>query len=358
MKPRCAEAEGRLSSLQRAPGSPPQRLATIVQGQRAAATTVTPTRRRALDKKRSVSFSEERNSTHLIEHLDDMEDEVVLAVWFTAEECSEMKSEAYSTVAAADAGLPDVEVRGLEGQTSNGAWIAYKARKDAYDIVLGEMEDAERGGYKVDWEKVARMYREECSDKSLRDAMERARDDRRAIQDYMTSLEDIVAEIRSLLLRGANRSPRSNQNKLVKRTDSFDDQSTESTTPVFDLPSDFDTSSSSSSSSSRSGGIKNQNRRTRSIADDDDDDDDDDNSSSSSSSSGSSSSSTTVDTLSVSSADLREAQDTVKTKVKRSTAMDELQHSNHRAKPRPFALVRKPRQVDQSESRMNESCRF
>jgi hypothetical protein len=74
---------------------------------------------------RGVRFSEENNTIHLIELLDDIEEEVILAVWYTEDESSDMKNNAYLAVAAIDDGHEDVETRGLENQTRDGAWTSY-----------------------------------------------------------------------------------------------------------------------------------------------------------------------------------------------------------------------------------------
>ena len=88
-----------------------------------------------------------------------------------------MKSEANMVIAAIDEGQADVESRGLEAHSKEGTWIAYKKRKELYDVILGEQEKQMRAR-KKDWDKIAKLSSSESA-RCRKEAVSRGKEDER-----------------------------------------------------------------------------------------------------------------------------------------------------------------------------------
>jgi hypothetical protein len=123
-----------------------------------------------------------------IYHLENLTEEEALAIWFTCDEDEEMLHEAQSSAVAVEQGVSDVEARGLESQTVEGKWITYKAKKNAYDAVLGEIEDQQRRGRTFDCERVSRLYQQVVAE-SLALATSRAKTDESEAKLYLSLSE-------------------------------------------------------------------------------------------------------------------------------------------------------------------------
>jgi len=210
---------------------------------------------------RSVSFHSEDESFPII-HIDDMDDEEVVATWFTSLECSQLRKDAHESAAAIDDGETDVEKRGLEARTKTGAYAAYKSRQGALDVVLGEQEKAQRRRKKVDWETVSQLYTIH-SLLAQEPAQKRAQFDAMEAQAWLQSHPLPVSK--EGMLEGSSLSSLSKVNELVdvppvvnlsplrrsmpihkKRTS--DERSTDSTVDLFQ-EGDFDDDDSDSSGS-------------------------------------------------------------------------------------------------------------
>ena len=213
-------------------------------------------------RKRNVVFVKD-HSYFYIETLDELTKEDIDTIWFTEEESADMKNDAYSTVAALDAGLKDIEARGLENQTEQGAWTAYKARKDGYDIVLGEIEDAIRARKEIDYEKIAKMYTEGISKQSHASAAALAKQDEEYARAYCKAVEDELEHFEnsarresdslpSLAESAVSDEPEAPSNETaspmrLKRYSSFGEASCDSTASMFgcEMASDSDDESDS-----------------------------------------------------------------------------------------------------------------
>ena len=176
-------------------------------------------------KGQSIRF-DDNHTFFEIECLNELEEQELLdIIWFTEQECTAMKADAYSVVSAIDAGYTDVDGRGLEGFTEQGQWEAYKARKDGWDIVIGEIEDCERAGTNPDYDKIARIYQEDASEPNMASALERAKADEEEARLHYEALED---ELKAVLCSSIEKGKPSPQ--PLKKLMSFGEASTDSTT--------------------------------------------------------------------------------------------------------------------------------
>jgi len=115
---------------------------------------------RNLLKKKSVSIVESNNTTEGIERLQDLDKEMIDAIWFTDDEIHDMKQEMDQIAGAMDMGETDVDGRGLENRTEEGNWLAYKARMDATNAVLDEQDKQLRQRVKLNDEGLRAAYLE------------------------------------------------------------------------------------------------------------------------------------------------------------------------------------------------------
>lgn len=135
---------------------------------------------------RSVSFSEE-HSYEYVQTVSCMSEESISAVWFSPQECDAMKDDAIHHVSAIDAGLEDVDARGLEERTATGAWEALQARNQAYNLVLG-VQERQKKTKENDPVAIAEVYGEH-SRLRLEIAQARAREDEKLAKKYLKSVE-------------------------------------------------------------------------------------------------------------------------------------------------------------------------
>ena len=150
-------------------------------------------------KKRNVKIDERKNHVRFIEQLDELEEDLIKLVWFTADEIDDMKHENEMTAAAFDAGHADVDARGLENKTEEGNWNAYKARKDVTNALLDEQDDQQAQRFaKLDWEKL-RCVCVEISGRLQEEAWERARGDESAVQDYLASTKQEWSQLKEAI---------------------------------------------------------------------------------------------------------------------------------------------------------------
>ena len=132
---------------------------------------------------RTVSFSKEEHSCTYVQSLDCMSKEAISAVWFSSQECNRMKDDALRHVAALDAGLEDVDARGLEERTKAGAWEAFQARSQAYNLVLG-LQERQKKAKADDPYAIADVYSEQ-SQLRMEIAQARAQEDEKVALKYL-----------------------------------------------------------------------------------------------------------------------------------------------------------------------------
>jgi hypothetical protein len=143
-------------------------------------------------KEKAVSFSLAANETKLIEKAEELEEEVRVAMWWTGQEVDDIKTENEQLASAMDAGHTDVDGRGLEEKTEEGNWNAYKARRDATNVVLDEQDRQHRQRFlKLDDEGFRKVYLE-VSETSIEQAVKRGKEDEEAVQDYLQDLRKLV----------------------------------------------------------------------------------------------------------------------------------------------------------------------
>jgi hypothetical protein len=145
-----------------------------------------PTSPRKSPLSKGVRFSD-KNEVFPIQHLDDMTDEEVYAIWYTSREYSEIKQAYQVTIFMMESGEEvsgdEHTSRGLEYRTQEGAWARYENKRDAYNAVLDE-QDRQWKVDKDDYDKIRQIYLKH-STKCANAAIVRALQDERDIQDYM-----------------------------------------------------------------------------------------------------------------------------------------------------------------------------
>lgn len=147
---------------------------------------------------RTVSFSKEQSCTH-IQSLDFMSKEAISAVWFSSQECDRMKDDALRHVSAIDAGLEDVDARGLEERTATGAWEAFQARTQAYNLVLG-LQERQKKAKEDDPFAIAEVYGEQSRSR-IAIAQARAQEDEKVARKYLKSTKvDVRRKVRRVSL--------------------------------------------------------------------------------------------------------------------------------------------------------------
>lgn len=149
---------------------------------------------RKLPLAKSVRFTD-KNEIFPIQHLDDMTDEEVFAIWYTSKEYSEIKQAYQVTIFMMESGETitgdDHTSRGLEYRTQEGAWARYENKRDAYNAVLDE-QDRQWKVDKDDYEKIRQIYLKH-STKCANAAIVRALQDERDIKDFLAE-EDLQQE--------------------------------------------------------------------------------------------------------------------------------------------------------------------
>jgi hypothetical protein len=135
---------------------------------------------------KSVRFSE-KNEIFPMQHLDEMSDEDIFAIWYTSKEYSDIKQAYQATIFMMESGETitgdEHTTRGLEYRTQEGAWARYENKRDAYNAVLDE-QDRQWKVDKDDYEKIRQIYLKH-STKCGNAAIVRALQDERDIKDYM-----------------------------------------------------------------------------------------------------------------------------------------------------------------------------
>lgn len=135
---------------------------------------------------KGIRFSD-KNEVFPIQHLDDMTDEEVFAIWYTSREYSEIKQSYQVTIFMMESGEEisgdEHTSRGLEYRTQEGAWARYENKRDAYNAVLDE-QDRQWKVDKDDYDKIRQIYLKH-STKCANAAIVRALQDERDIKEYM-----------------------------------------------------------------------------------------------------------------------------------------------------------------------------
>ena len=128
--------------------------------------------------KRSISFGKQIGIRE-IEHIDDMPESQVNAMWLHPAESDQIREEAIRIVERADAGefVPESELRGLEGHLETNSREREEIRENVYDAVLGVQEFQRRQGVNMP-NAMANVYRKhsqrsqiEAHQKAMRDTM-------------------------------------------------------------------------------------------------------------------------------------------------------------------------------------------
>jgi hypothetical protein len=114
-----------------------------------------------------------------------MSKETISAVWFSSQECDRMKDDALRHVSAIDAGLFDVDARGLEERTASGAWEAFQSRSQAYNLVLG-LQERQKKAKEENPHAIAEVYGEQSRLRMVI-AQARAQEDEEVAQKYLNS---------------------------------------------------------------------------------------------------------------------------------------------------------------------------
>jgi hypothetical protein len=148
-------------------------------------------------KKKHVSFSLGANETKLVEQVEELEEEVRVATWWTEGEIDDIKAEGEKLAWALDAGNTAVDGRGLEAKTEEGNWIAYKARLDATNVVLDEQDRQRQQQFLRNDDEGFRKVYLEVSETCVEEAVKRGKEDEEAVQDY---LQDTRAQEASVMI--------------------------------------------------------------------------------------------------------------------------------------------------------------
>ena len=146
---------------------------------------------------KGVKFAE-KNEICPIQHLDDMSDEEVFAIWYTSKEYSEIKQAYQVTIFMMESGETitgdEHTSRGLEYRTQEGAWARYENKRDAYNAVLDE-QDRQWKVDKDDYEKIRQIYLKH-STKCANAAIVRALQDERDIKDFMAEEAEASTKVK------------------------------------------------------------------------------------------------------------------------------------------------------------------
>lgn len=142
---------------------------------------------------KSVHFAEDKNEVFPVIHLNDIPEKEVEAIWYTAEEYSEIKASYQITIFMMEAG-DNVEndghtSRGLEYRTQEGAWARYENKRDAYNAVLDE-QDRQWKVDKDDFEQIRNIYCEHSTKCSNAAVMRALKDMQEAIEYLKDSPEN------------------------------------------------------------------------------------------------------------------------------------------------------------------------
>jgi hypothetical protein len=134
-------------------------------GEELSSTTQPMKRKDSKPLKTSIRFSD-RNQTFAIPHLDNMSDSEVAAIWYNAEEYSEVKSSYQMTIFLMESGKlnegDEYTSRGLEYRTQQGAWARHENKRDAYNAVLDE-QDRQWKADQDDHDALGRVYLQHSS---------------------------------------------------------------------------------------------------------------------------------------------------------------------------------------------------
>jgi hypothetical protein len=110
--------------------------------------------------RKRIQFAEQ-NEIRYTEHLDEIPDEEIAAIWYDSEEYAEIKQSYQITIFMMESGeelKPDEHTsRGLEYRTQEGAWARYENKRDAYNAVLDE-QDRQWKVDKDDFERLRAVY--------------------------------------------------------------------------------------------------------------------------------------------------------------------------------------------------------
>jgi hypothetical protein len=143
---------------------------------------------------KSLKFADANEVFH-VDHLDDIDDEQILATWYNANEYSQIKSSYQTTIFMMETGenmLDDHTSRGLEYRTQDGAWARYEKKRDAYNAVLDE-QDRQWKVDRDDDEKIRMIYLEhssKCGDAAHMRAVEDEKVARKHLRSIMPKKRD------------------------------------------------------------------------------------------------------------------------------------------------------------------------
>lgn len=169
-------------------------------------------------RKQQVTFSDQTNIHYVIECLREMSGEDILQSWFSSEEIAERKREAMASAAAIDSGYTDVDSRGLEPETEEGRWLCFKAKKNAYDTVLGEIDERKQKGEPIDWGIIASMY-SEVTEEARIEAVNRAKIDADEAKAYLTASSTIEEKGTVVAEEGGKETTKKSSRKKVDKKD-------------------------------------------------------------------------------------------------------------------------------------------
>jgi len=145
------------------------------------------------------------DKVHEIEHLDDIEDCVKAAVWYSEQDYVDIKESYKCTIFLYEAGqlVPEEEeekasdtvrehtLRGLEGRTVEGAWEKFELRRNAINAVL-DLQDEQwqqlPEGEPLDDELISRSYFERFSRNCMEHAVARGLRDEKAALRILRSI--------------------------------------------------------------------------------------------------------------------------------------------------------------------------
>lgn len=154
---------------------------------------------RKLPLAKGVRFAD-KNELCPIQHLDDMSDEEVFAIWYTSREYSDIKQAYQLTIFMMESGETitgdEHTSRGLEYRTQEGAWARYENKRDAYNAVLDE-QDRQWKVDKDDYEKIRQIYLKH-STKCANAAIVRALQDERDVKDYLEEQQEKVKKTKKV----------------------------------------------------------------------------------------------------------------------------------------------------------------
>lgn len=136
---------------------------------------------------RNVHFNLDACEVFNIIHVDDIPEEDICEIWYTAEEYSNIKKDYQITIFMMDEGEKisgdDHTSRGLEYRSKEGAWARYENKRDAYNAVLDE-QDQQWKDDADDEEKIRAVYLEQ-STKCRNAAILRGMQDEEDVKEYL-----------------------------------------------------------------------------------------------------------------------------------------------------------------------------